>query len=118
MSKSKFIAVGEAVFRALFDPLVVVTEMTACSLIVAVLALAWPDVNKKVFVLCIVIALAGLVTIVSQMRAIYRRERRNAIIDDLYTEGHRLVQNLGAGTQQARWKTFPTEPFEIKSSTT
>ena len=114
MSKTnRFYSAVKSIFRALFDPLVVVTAMTACSLIVAVLALAWPSVSKKVFVLCFVIGAIGLVTIIYQMRRLYRMDRLKVLIGHLIAEGHHLVLEVGAGLP-GRFRDFPNNNLRDK----
>jgi hypothetical protein len=55
--------------RALIDPLVVVTAMTTLGSIVAILALVGNNPSKKIIVLCIAIALIGLLTVFYQVRS-------------------------------------------------
>ena len=74
----------------IFDPLVVVTAMTTLGSIVAILALAGSP-SKKVVALCLVIAVIGLITVIYQVRRLYRFDKARILIGELLAEGQQRV---------------------------
>ena len=90
----KWILQAKSIVRSFFDPLVVVTVMTAASLIAAILEVTGLAVSKKVFALCVAIAVIGLVAVVYQMLRLYRIDMAKALLNDLLAEGTDITQTV------------------------
>jgi len=87
-------ALPRALFGALFDPLVVVTVMTAASLIFAVLEVTGLGFSKRVLAFCIAVAVVGLITVIYQVRRLYRLDMARTLLNELLTEGTEITQSV------------------------
>lgn len=81
----------EILLRALFNPLVVVTIMTAVSLVIGVLAITSKPVSKQVLWICVLIGLFGLVAIVYEVERLRGLDIAKTLINNLLVEGDHLT---------------------------
>ena len=102
----KWQAFPRALFTALFDPLAVVTVMTAASLIVGVLEVTGLGISKKVLALCVGVAVVGLIAVLYQVRKLYRLDMARTLINELLIEGTEITQRVDdrviQGTQEIK----------------
>jgi hypothetical protein len=82
--------------------------MTSIGLIVAILALVGSGPSKKIIAVCIIIALIGLLTVIYQVRRLYRFEKSRLAISDLLAEGQQRVLAITSSQPTRNISNYPS----------